>query len=185
MHLTTTFKGNLVLLSLRNVSCHAVIDTGASISCISEDLISKIIPKISKYDPSEHPLIFGVGGEKHDIMGCITLPVCIQGAKYLQKFYIFRALHTPVILGLDFLTKHKVNIDHATSTITLSDTEQTVQLIHPSSKSRLLRTECDTVIPKKSEIILNLKQGGKYKNETQYIEPVQFLANQHCLMGSK
>lgn len=55
--------------------------------------------------------VVGVGGEKHLVLGKITLPVKLSGIVIDQIFIVLESLHHTVVLGLDFMNKNKPQID--------------------------------------------------------------------------
>ena len=55
----------------------------------------------------------GDGGEIHDVMGEIELPVRISCLALNHLSYVFQEIHLPILVGLDFLETNKVNINLA------------------------------------------------------------------------
>lgn len=85
----TTLNSNVLPISIQGVPMKALVDTGASISCISMSQLSKL-PSLTKLQKSNISHVRGVGGEVLDVVGCIELNVNIQNCIVLQKFHVFQ-----------------------------------------------------------------------------------------------
>lgn len=114
----TTLNSNVLPISIQGVPMKALVDTGASISCISMSQLSKL-PSLTNLQKSNISHVRGVGGEVLDVVGCIELKVDIQNCIVLQKFHVFQRLHFSIILGMDFLDNNDVILDFSQNIITL------------------------------------------------------------------
>lgn len=85
----TTLNSNVLSISIQGVPMKALVDTGASISCISMSQLSKL-PSLTKLQKSNISHVRAVGGEVLDVVGCIELKVNIQNCIVLQKFHVFK-----------------------------------------------------------------------------------------------
>ncbi|CAG2184771.1 TRMT2A [Mytilus edulis] len=88
-------------------------DSGATISVINEQLLrrafyKKELPVITTTDLHE---IRGVCNTVHNVQGKIDLDIDVNGLVMPFSFYILRDVGFHLILGQDFLTTHKANID--------------------------------------------------------------------------
>lgn len=70
---------NTVAVSIYGYSVNALVDTGASISCTSSDLIPKLGIKPYQLKSSNVRDAVGVGGERHASLGAVSLPVSFDG----------------------------------------------------------------------------------------------------------
>ena len=79
----------------------ALVDTGATVICISNALLNKLDPKSVQYFKSDITCISGVGGKKHAISNLEQIEFQCSNQTSSHKFY---ALHNPymLILGMDF-----------------------------------------------------------------------------------
>ena len=102
---------NTILVNVGGRKTQALVDTGASISCVSKSFLDKPDFKNSKLQKCDLKEIIGVGGEKHQILGKIEFQILISGIRISYGFYVLNTLHHSVILGMHFLTHHKVQID--------------------------------------------------------------------------
>lgn len=66
----TTLNSNVLPISIQVVPMKALVDTGASISCIYMSQLSKL-PSLAKLQKSNISHVRGVGGEVLDVVGCI------------------------------------------------------------------------------------------------------------------
>lgn len=77
---------NTVAISIYGHSIRALVDTGASISCVSSDLIPKLGINPSQLSPSNVRDAVAVGGERHASLGAISLPISFMGPSFLIPF---------------------------------------------------------------------------------------------------
>lgn len=71
----------------------ALVDTGASISCISAQLLTKLGITRGQLNTSNIKDAVAVGGERHASLGAITLPVSFNGPIINHKFHVFQSFH--------------------------------------------------------------------------------------------
>lgn len=110
-----------VTLTLNNASCRLLLDTGASISVIKQAAVPR---NVNIY--GDNMLVHGIGGQISSI-GHVYLTLYSQnGVPFQHKFQVFNnlPLKTDGIIGLDFLTKYKSNIDLCTDNLTLNLNEK-------------------------------------------------------------
>jgi len=99
--------GNLVHVVVQNLKIKALVDTGATISCISSTLLPKLSTQIK---PSTVKSVMGVGNQIHNIAGCINLTLNFCDAVQLDHTFHVISGNQPLILGMDFLKSHKCQI---------------------------------------------------------------------------
>ncbi|CAG2257086.1 Transmembrane protein 41A-A,Transmembrane protein 41A-B,Transmembrane protein 41A [Mytilus edulis] len=110
---TAIVNSNKIRVKLGNIYINALVDSGATISVINEQLLrrafyKKELPVISTTDLHE---IRGVCNTVHNVQGKIDLDIDVNGLVMPFSFYILRDVGFHLILGQDFLTTHKANID--------------------------------------------------------------------------
>ena len=102
---------SLIEIELLLIKIQTLIDTGAKLSCISENLLqcSELFKnlRIRKCDKRA----FGVNGEPVITLGIVDLEFKIDGLTFTHPFTVLRGLIHPMLLGMDFLLKYKANID--------------------------------------------------------------------------
>ena len=102
---------SLVEINLYNTSVQTLIDTGAKLSCISENLMMcddrlKVL-RIRKSDKRA----YSVSGEPVVTLGIVEIEFKIGALVFTHNFTILRGLIHPILIGMDFLLKHRANID--------------------------------------------------------------------------
>ena len=98
--------GATVSATLEHTVCNALIDTGATRSCLSEDYYQQLLlPGLKPV----HKLQFRTAsGSSLQPTGTITCSFKLGEQTFSFKFIVCRGLSRPCILGLDFLRKHSV-----------------------------------------------------------------------------
>ena len=117
---------SLIEIDLLHTKTQLLVDTGAKLSCISEQLLQcdglfKSV-NIRKCDKRA----YGVNGEPVVTLGIVDLEFKIDGVSFTHSFTILRGLIHPMLLGMDFLIKHKACIDLGT--------RPSIKLHHPRGK---------------------------------------------------
>ena len=93
---------NTVFVSVNNFPVKALVDTGASISCLSAHLMPKLGITPGQLESSNVRDAVAVGGEKHSSLGAVSLSVSFNGPTITPRFHVFKSFHQSLILGLDF-----------------------------------------------------------------------------------
>lgn len=115
--------GNCIHININGKNIRCLIDSGASISCCSINLLRSLNINTKQIQQSRIQNAVGVGGEHHSILGLISLPLCIGKLSFIHPFHVFSKLQQTMILGMDFLEKHKVDIHLSSNCIFIPDSE--------------------------------------------------------------
>lgn len=190
VNLTVTFTRNVLLLELFERKTPALIDSGASVSCIQKSVIDKLMQKQNlKIYQTRYLEVTGVGGEHHSVTGAVQLPVKISGVTFEQEFLVIKELHHPLILGLDFMTKNRCAIDFHYNVLSIMSAEISVALTRDSKfgYARCIKPE---IVPANSEVTVNVRISGDHKNETLLLDPAENLQGTNivgarCLVTTK
>ena len=182
-------------LSVNSVNVRALIDTGASISCISQSLLYKLLStsddlQHEKLASSAFSNVTGVGGELHKIKGTVQLKVKIKNQIFIQDFHVLDELHQNLIIGMDFLKHFKAVIDMISQTLTLhiNDQQVTTKLCEPPSVSSLLRTYQNCMLPAQSETLVPVRVNKKIWNQPMscmLAEPTINLASKFSISAAR
>ena len=150
----------------------ALVDTGATVSCISNALLNKLHPKSVQYFKSDITCISGVGGKKHAISDLVQIEFQCSNQTFSHKFY---ALHNPymLILGMDFITKHNAKLDFENSTIELGG--ELFDLTPPPSRSTLVKVIEDTLIQAYCAQDVSVNMSKKPTSHFSLTEPISSL----------
>ena len=101
--------GAHIPVKINNVQCLALIDTGASRSCMSTEQHEDIgAPVLEPLPPGAQ--LRSATGTSMEAYGLATCHVQIGYKVYVQRFIICNKMMTHVIIGQDFLSTYKLNI---------------------------------------------------------------------------
>ena len=166
---------NFVKVKIQNSNheTRALIDTGASISCIAESFY-RSLPSQQK-TPLEPPLylhVTGVGGEIHKVLGRTTLKVLIDGYEYSHNFHVFSYLHHHLILGTDFLEENQATIDLGNKTLSLKNGEP-LNVNKQLDRVAMVRTLQHIHVPPTSEALVPARISQNKAINLALIQPTQ------------
>ena len=167
---TAGIPGELVLpgkVAGINVDIGMLVDTGASISAVSTS-IWRIIRSLC----SRHTLlptrteVRTVSGEQATVRGQVALEVKLGGQFYVHQFVVMD-ISEDIILGMDFLLKHQVDIDWRRGILSLRGEE--VQSYHRYSlgngRVRRIVVARDTTVPANSQRVVDGSLCGRSRGE--------------------
>ena len=123
-------------------------DTGAAVTLLHKDVWDAAQPHLPLCELKlwTGDGLIGAGGTPLQTVGCTNMDLAIAGGKFPSEVIVVDSLMTEGILGVDFLKKHRCNVD-------LKEGRQTVQwkVLNCSSK-----------------------QGGRYKADERHIRSRQY-----------
>ena len=100
-----TTVGATVPATLEHTVCNALIDTGATRSCLSEEYYQQLLL------PGLKPVqVRTASGSSLQPTGTIACSFKLGKQTFSFEFIVCRGLSRPCILGLDFLRKHRIGI---------------------------------------------------------------------------
>ena len=201
--LIAPLENNLIQVNIGKQTCSGLIDSGATISCVSEHIYRRSFKNV-EIMPSSLAHIVGVCGEVHKVLGQVTLPFRIDGVVLEHTFQLFEKLHQPLILGMDFLKQNKAKVDleqgivsfktsKSTKSTACEDEEPTVCHISMGQNTKtcvgLVRTVSSVVLEPQAECTLPVKialssNSGSLVDSAVLLEPSSSL-NQEGLVGGK
>ena len=101
-----------IMLDLLNgevMECEAIVDTGSVLSIVSVEALKRnaahLLAKLSRCTIEIH----GVTGEEVRVAGLLEVPCKVAGKAILQ--FVVAGIVEPVLLGIDFMRKHKATWD--------------------------------------------------------------------------
>ena len=101
--------GAHIPVKINGVQCLALIDTGASRSCMSNEQHEDVgAPELEPLPPGAQ--LRAATGTSMEAHGLATCHVQIGHRVYVQRFIVCNRMMTPVIIGRDFLSTYKLNI---------------------------------------------------------------------------
>ena len=174
---------NKVTVDIFGLRTVGLVDTGAAISCISQNIISRLQNKNLKIENTNNMNICGVGGEEHRVKGKVNLPVKFKGLIVKYAFYVIENLQYPLILGDDFLLDNKCNIHYPSRTLHIHEGAWQVALI--TTTAGKAKTTKRLTIPAKSIAEIPVLIPEQFINDYIILEPVPFLADyDHEILGA-
>ena len=94
--------------TLGQTVCNALIDTGATRSCLSEEYYLQLLLRGLK--PIHRLLVQRVLGGNLQTTGSVKCDFKLGEKQFSFDFIVSKNLSRPCILGLDFLRKHRIGI---------------------------------------------------------------------------
>ncbi|CAC5370038.1 Retrovirus-related Pol polyprotein from transposon 297 [Mytilus coruscus] len=168
---------NASIIDIIGRKTHALIDTGAEITCCSIDFHSKLAlsDKLSK---SDIPSIKGVSGHRLQVLGKVNRPISFKGAVFSYHVYVIDGLHHSFIIGCYFFHENKINIDFPRRVLQVPDKENAdipkVCMIQTTSTG-LARTYYSVTISLFCEMNVGVKISKRNSGEIVLLEPVSNL----------
>lgn len=159
---------NTVHIGVGGKKTHALLDSGASISCVSKEFLSKTTFFGRKLEQSDYLNIVGVGQHKIPVLGKIKLPISFQNATIDTYFNVVEKLPHSMILGHDFLKINKIVVDFHTNTMRTSDDESVCTI---TTKAGFARLALPVTIPAKHEMDVPVKVSRTKSNTVVLLEP--------------
>ena len=179
----STLNENFLQHNIGHHSVKALVDTGASISCVSEGICHHVIRnyhnKVQQKSFLGEPVfkaIRGACGEVHPVRGTLELLLDINGLKIPHTFHVFPKLQSQLILGMDFLKAYRASIDLGESTISFYEgavkTHISVQQPLPNTVAQVKNVYATTLKPR-SQTSVTVKVPVGYDNCQVLIEPTK------------
>ena len=165
-----TTVGATVPATLEHTLCNALVDTGVTRSCLSEEYSQQLL--LPGLKPVHKLQVRTASGSSLCPTGTITCNFKLGKQLFSFEFIVCRGLSRPCILGLDFLRKHKIGIGWSPSGKFQFDFHQhvLVKSIKVYMSGPTLQTRQCINIPSRSLMVLNAKatidkhmEGGLYK----------------------
>ena len=102
-----------IALSLSGMPLKGLYDTGADVSCVAEKTFRRIpIDKRPAVQTIDRIYKFkGAGGQNLEVRGKFSLPLTLGQKSVSHEFFVIKDLGEDIILGIDFMHKHRLNYD--------------------------------------------------------------------------
>ena len=156
-----------------------LIDTGACVSCCSEDCVRKHRLKI--IPTSNNRSLYGADGKPITVTGETDIDIEVNGYHMHARFKVVKNLKHTVIIGIDMLTEHQAKIDVGRGCVYFGDFLVAAPLCDaPSTRISTLKT---LVVPPFSEVLVLAKIDSNYKLQTSLIEPISELHHKRLALA--
>ena len=171
-----TTVGATVPATLEHTLCNALVDTGVTRSCLSEEYYQQLLlPGLKPV----HKLQVRTASESSLCpTGTVTCDFKLGKQLFSFEFIVCRGLSRPCMLGLDFLRKYKIGIGWGPNGKFQLDLHQQVlvESVKVYMSGPTLQTRQCITIPSRSLMVLNAKatidkhmEGGLYKVVPNYL----------------
>ena len=128
--------------------------------------------------------MYTADGPPIEIVGTTVLDINVQGLKMPTKFNVMKKLTHGLILGLDFMIKHKVHLNFKEGIITFENDLVFAHFCRRFLKhDTFVRNQVATVIPPLTEAIIKARIDQNYSMGASIIEPLANLADRKASNG--
>ena len=169
----------------------AVCDTGASVSCISYNLLQRLPSNFQRPLQQAHRRLLAANQAEIPVMGTVTLPISLASTRFLQQFFVLKSSDADCLLGLDFLEDNECDALFSSMQLRFPNSK-TVPLFHnhnassqPSTDSvRVIAVET-TFIPAGHEaVILGELSSQRFTEKSEGIfEPSSAFCEKHQVLS--
>ena len=188
-HWETLEKTNQVRILINGVHTFGLVDSGASLSCVSKRFVAQH-ESLNKLTISrcQLPCVQGVGGDLVGIVGKMDVEIEINRLTTVHSLLVLEVMPQDVILGCDFLSANDIviNIPEGFIEIRGGVTCETIGEKPQSDFSCFGYATCDITVPPLSEALVPIHFKSKSVSSVNILlEPVESLPLRHQLVGSK
>ena len=165
-----TTVGATVPATLEHTLCNALVDTGATRSCLSEEYYQQLL--LPGLKPVHKLQVRTASGSSLCPTGTVACDFKLGKQPFSFEFIVCRGMSRPCILGLDFLRKYKIGICWSPTGKFQLDLHQQVLVksVKVYMSGPTLQTRQCITIPSRSLMVLNAKatidrhmEGGLHK----------------------
>jgi transposase InsO family protein len=119
-----------------NAHFKALIDTGASVSCVHRGVVKSLM-QMNAIDQSATQVLLAADGRPIKVYGQIKFKFTLQDVKYEHSLHVIDSSSHDIILGLDFLCFHRISLDCYNRALITAETRHHVVQISPQQQSSL------------------------------------------------
>ena len=152
----------------------ALVDTGATYSCVSLSLVNKLRLRKFIKRPDNGRKLFTADGNSLNVLGVLEMSIDINELRIPFPFYVIRNLHHDMLLGLDLLTNTQAQIDLSNNVVSFYNGLIDINLNNCADV--LLKTVNAVYIPARSEALIPVKVPQFYKPRLSLVEPATTLS---------
>jgi len=146
----TASQANSIFARISYCPARMIIDSGATYSCISHSLYTRL--KLPLQQPDENtPELIAANGQRLLITGSVEANICINGFNFGHRFIVLKDLKQQGLIGLDFLQAYRGVISIASNTLFLMNGLVATPLIHKDDCDHTLTLSKDVLIPPHTE----------------------------------
>ena len=148
--------GAMIPAQVGSIKCYALVDTGATRSCISKEFYDMIMKPPLRAIQRAH--VISATGANIEILGMTTSTLTVGKQSFKVDFLVCDKIRRPCYIGLDFLRKHKVGIEwSSTGKLELQvRNKPLIESIDTHIRGPKIFPRSDTQVPPRSLMILNV-----------------------------
>ena len=113
---------SIIVGTIGGVVTEMMLDSGSAVSLIHQTTLSQLEGAFKKLDMPSLNLVT-TSGDSLLIIAHLLLPVVIGENNMIHNFVVVSSLVVPVILGVDFLQTHGVQLDFSTTPVKIDTTK--------------------------------------------------------------
>lgn len=162
---------NTIFVTIRNHTVQCLLDSGASVSCMSAAFLQKLKIPLKPLREEDNRDVFLADGHPVQVQGRAEITVTITGLSIPCEVLILPQVGYSLILGLDFLEASGARIDFDEKVVTFYDNLTATRLSTSNVRSNTVCTLHATVLPPLSETLVPVLLPAKYSSDTSIIEP--------------
>ena len=149
--------GAIVPIQVEKTKCNALVDTGATRSCMSKQFYEKCM--LSEMRNICHLSVVSATGGNVNPLGIVICKVAIGTKTFLVEFVVCEKIKRPCYLGLDFLRKYRIGLGWSTSgKFELQHKNQIlIESLDTHMQGPEMRTRQDLDIQPRAILVLNVK----------------------------
>ena len=165
---------------------YALVDTGASVSCISEDLYHQLgLNQDYPLQPPNIPTIHGVSNRPMPVRGEAVVPCTIANVEITLTLLVVPQLNIPLILGMDFITEHRVVLDFSCKRLSLYDEWASAYLCDVRGNTPQAKTACEIRIPPRTEVVFDAIVDRRLSAPVSVLEPDPHFSSQWQIIPAR
>lgn len=176
--------GNLIAIHVNQCKVRALLDTGASVSCISLKAIEKFFKSNVELQSCDISKVTGVGGHLIPVLGQLSLTVNIGNITVQHTFRVLENMNYPVILGLDFLQSQKATVCYASNKLKMRDGQVSINMFKVPDQI-VMKSISHCCIPPRTESLIAINTNDIIiPNQPYLLQPLSTLSKTSGLIGA-
>jgi len=172
-----------VSIKINHHPIQALIDSGATRSCVSENLVSKFKLNVLPLSPNIPDDVFTADNSAMRIIGQIEVSLNINGLIVPHTFIVLPSLFHDCLLGTDFLLQSRANVDFYSRNVIFYDGLTTLPLQALQKPHHILRLAQKLTIPPRSEAISRVLVHKKFKPQPCIMEGLPSLHTRNLALA--
>ena len=97
--------------SINGTNLNLLLDTGAAVTLLRDDIWRKITPQPPSLEPWTGATLVSAGGMPLTVHGCVLVDLDLGGREFKTSMVVVSPLTSEAILGIDFLQGQQAVID--------------------------------------------------------------------------